>query len=226
MLELLDELPKPYIPAESLTSDCPWDWAIGRDPECYKHVQILCSSYMRGEIINDRWDELPFAEAKNGDYLIIYHEDLPVSKPEMKALFCFHHLKPWLDEFEYADSWQVLYKGEEYGLGIFTPDMYYSFFSKTEEDAKRNRVWAIKNMVNTTMKYSGLNKVITLAACVGNCKKMNKEYQDARKRANINKFGRYIEDLFEPVFQYDWSPQNRTYTEPRFNKILDGFSFN
>ena len=139
MLELLKELPDPYIPAESQQEDCPFDWAIGRDPDCYRHTQNLCYDYMQGKNVEDKWDMLPYAEAKEGDYLIIYHEDLPFPKSIMKAYFCFHYLKPWLDKFEYIAPWKINYEGQEYGLGLYTPDIGYSFFSKSEEDLKRNK---------------------------------------------------------------------------------------
>ena len=89
---------------------------------------------MQGKNVEDKWDMLPYAEAKEGDYLIIYHEDLPFPKSIMKAYFCFHYLKPWLDKFEYIAPWKINYEGQEYGLGLYTPDIGYSFFSKSEEE--------------------------------------------------------------------------------------------
>ena len=207
MLDFLSELPQPYVAAKSLKEDCPYDWAIGRDPACYKNTVRLCYEYLEGKDVDDPWDILPYAEAKDGDYLIIYHEDLPFHKSNMKAYQAFHHLKPYLDKLKFIEPWKVSLDDKVYGLGIWTPDMYWSFFSKTEDDIKRNRVWAMKNMILTTQKYSGEQEVICLAACAGNCKKMKQEYIDARVNSNISRFGRYYSELFEPVWEVRWTSQ-------------------
>jgi len=199
-----------YKPQPSYEGGDPWDWAIGRDIEAHEMAVELCWDYLRTGKKYDFYSSLPQAGNTEHGYEIMYLgplaiEGVEISKHELKAYSVFHYISKYLEEkeYEYVTDWIVEYQGEQIGLGIYTPDMLYSFSSQTYDELKRNRVWMLKNMINHTIEHSGIERVHILAGCFGNCKPMTKEYERDRISAIIKRFGKYEPRIMEKVFYYE-----------------------
>ena len=203
-----------YKPVPSYESGDPWDWAIGRDIEAHELLVEMAWDYLRTGKKFYFWEGLPEAGNTPLGYEIMYEGklkigDMEISKAEMKAYAVFHWLSKYLEEkeYNYISDWIVEYQGERIGLGIYTPDMLYSFKAVTENDLKRNRIWMLKNMINHTVEYSGCKKVHVLAGIFGNCKKMTKDYERDRTAALTKKFGKYPSRLMERIVFYEHTGQ-------------------